>query len=185
MFEPFQDALRGLSARLTPDERRQTTARMREALVHAKLALQDLRAGLAATDQRLTAEQAELDTVRRRQALAAEIGDQETVQIAERFAQQHAERVQVLETKRMAQEQELALAEREYEEMSAQLRRAADGLAPTSDPMADAMREVDAAIAGDPGAPSADEVMPPRRSRAEREAEAEARLAALKRQLGK
>ena len=71
-------------------------AGMREAMVHAKLAINDLRAALGVTEQRLRAEQAELETVRRRQGLAAEIGDSETVSIAERFAAQHAERVAVL-----------------------------------------------------------------------------------------
>jgi len=171
---------------------------MREAMVHAKLAIGDLRTALAGTDQRLHHEQAELDTVRRRQGLAADIGDRETVAIAERFAAQHAERVAVLESKRMVQQQELALAEREYEEMSAELRRVMSGLAPdggtpdVATPEAAAAREVEALLSDEPldplGAsvdPGIGGAAPVRRTRAEREADAEARLADLKRKLGR
>lgn len=161
---------------------------MREALVHAKLAVNEMRVALTATEQRLRGEQTELDTVRRRQGLAADIGDHETVTIAERFAAQHAERVSVLESKRMVQQQELALAEREYELMAADLRRVMSGLAPeASSADAVAAREVDALL-GDELLPADDPLAAPppsRRTRSEREADAEARLADLKRKLGR
>ena len=188
MFDELRDSLRALSSRLDPDERRRMSSGMREALVHAKLAVNDMRAALTATEQRLRSEQSELETVRRRQGLAADIGDHETVAIAERFAAQHAERVAVLESKRMVQQQELALAEREYESMSADLRRVMSGLAPEASSIdAAAAREVDALLGDEPllsddplAAPS-----PSRRTRSEREADAEARLADLKRKLGR
>lgn len=188
MFDDLRDNLRAFSSRLDPNERRRMSSGMREALVHAKLALQDLRSGLAQTDARLAAEQRDLETVRRRQALAAEVDDQETVAIAERFAAQHAERVAMLETKRLAQQQELTLAEREYESMAAELRRVASGLAPeASSPEAAADREVDAQLSDDPdaGLDLSDVPPPSRRSRAEREADADARLADLKRRFGR
>lgn len=197
MFEPLRDALRGFSSRLDPDERRAATQAMRDALVHAKLGLSDLRASLTATGTRLAAERAELDTVRRRQRLAAEIDDQETVEIAERFAAQHAERVSMLETKEMVQQQELSLAERDYEAMAAELRLILSGVAPGAAARADA----DAATR-DPHAPEhegaagesgvGDDMSErlddaprssTRRTRAEREADAEERLAALKRRM--
>ncbi len=167
-------------------------------MVHTKLGLQDLREGIAVTESRLAGERAELETVRRRLGLAAQINDAETVAIAERFAAQHAERVAVLESKRMVQQQELTLAERDLEEMSSQLRMAASGIAPggVSDDVA-AARELDAFLAGDPmsdapGSPAGDapagasgSSATARRTRAEREAEAEERLAALKRRMGK
>lgn len=157
-------------------------------MVHAKLAISDMRAALTVTDQRLRAEQAELDTVRRRQGYAADIGDNETVAIAERFASQHAERVAVLESKRMVQQQELALAEREYESMSAELRQVLSGVATDSHGYeAAAAREVNDAIGDVPGTDGIGIDTPPqaaRRSRAEREADADARLADLKRKLG-
>jgi hypothetical protein len=187
MFDEIRDTLRQFSSRLDPDERRRMGSGMRDAMVHAKLAIQDMRTALATTESRLKTEQAELDTVRRRQGLAAQIDDAETVAIAERFAAQHAERVAMLESKRMVQQQELELAEREYDAMSADLKRVISGFAPDqSSPEAAAAREVDALLSDDPAAAGVDLPPPPsRRSRADREADAEARLAALKRQLGK
>lgn len=188
MFDELRDSLRAFSSRLDPDERRRMTSGMREAMVHAKLAVNDMRAALAVTEQRLRTEQTELDTVRRRQGLAADIGDHETVAIAERFAAQHTERVAVLEQKRMVQQQELDLAEREYEGMSAELRRVMSGMAPDAHSAdAAAAREVDALLNDDPSL-AADPLEPSpasRRTRAEREADADARLADLKRKLGR
>lgn len=169
MFEPLRDALRGFSTRLDPDERRAMTQSMRDALVHTTLGLNDLRASLATTSARLAAERAQLETVRRRQGLAAQIDDQETVAIAERFAVQHQERVAMLESKQMVQQQELALAERDYEDMSAELRLILSGVVPG---------------AGSP-ASTATEPMGSADRRAGREADADQRLAALKRRMGK
>lgn len=188
MFDDLRDTLRTFSARLDPDERRRMATGMREALVHAKMALQDLRTALAGTEARLVTEQGELDTVRRRLGYAAEIGDTETVAIAERFATQHADRVAMLETKRMAQQQELQLAERDYETMTLELRRVMSGMAPdASSPEQAAKREVEAALSDDPDVLLDLDATPPppRRSRAEREADADARLADLKRKLGR
>ncbi len=188
---------------------------MRDAMMHAKLGVQDLRSGIAVTETRLAAERTELDTVRRRLGLAAQIGDSETVAIAERFAAQHAERVAVLESKLMVQQQELTLTERELDEMSSQLRMAASGIAPggvSADVQAE--RELDAFMSGAMDGPNAPDPTsgsasddgasysgpssggsttggassggtPARRTRAEREAEAEERLAALKQRMGK
>lgn len=208
MFEPLRDALRGFSARLGPDERRTMTHAMRDALVHAKLGLNDLRAALATTNARVAKERTELETVRRRQGFAAEANDQETVAIAEKFALQHQERLMMLETKQMVQQQELSLAEREYEEMSAELRTIMSGVAPgdtprvdansaatsgastpraSDDPLDDPLADPFADPLDDPLAdPLRDATMSPtRRTRAEREADAEDRLAALKRRMGK
>lgn len=188
MFEELRDTLRTFSSRLDPDERRRMSTGMREAMVHAKLAIQDMRTALASTDTRVNAERAELETVRRRQGLAAEVDDHETVAIAERFAAQHAERLAILESKRMVQQQELDLAEREYETMSAELRRVVSGVAPDPrNPEAAAAREVDALLSDEPNAGDPlDDVPPPsRRSRADREADAEARLADLKKKFGR
>ena len=179
------------------------TQAMRDALVHAKLGLNDLRASLATTTARLAAERDELGTVRRRQGFAAQIDDQETVAIAERFAVQHQERVAMLEAKQMVQQQELALAEREYEAMSSELRLILSGVAPGSRSPEPATK--DTTVPSTPGAEAAfDDGMtdgsadvpggplgsafgeaPLRRTRAEREADAEQRLAALKRRMGK
>lgn len=213
MFEPLRDALRGFSTRLDPDERRAMTQSMRDALVHAKLGLNDLRASLATTSARLASERAELETVRRRQGLAAQVNDAETVAIAERFAVQHQERVAMLETKQMVQQQELSLAERDYEDMSAELRLILSGVAPgggtTASTATDSTESAESAdMRADPARDHADPAgvdepldepmaesladamtdplgASPRRTRAEREADAEQRLAALKRRMGK
>lgn len=185
MFEHLRDSIRVLSGRLAPDERRRVVSGMRDAMVHAKMATSDMRDGVRATESRLAAERAELETVRRRQGLAAGIGDDETVAIAERFAAQHAERIAMLETKLMGQQQELTIAERELDEMSATMRSALSGIAPdASSPEAAARREVDALFDDGLSAGVAPDA-PPRRSRAEREASAEEKLAELKRRLGK
>lgn len=213
MFEPLRDALRGFSTRLDPDERRTATQAMRDALVHAKLGLNDLRASLATTNTRLASERAELETVRRRQGLAAQVNDAETVAIAERFAAQHQERVSMLETKQMVQQHELSLAERDYEDMAGELRMILSGVAPgarsnttaAKEPMAsddlsaepsfeDGDTADDHSALDDPtidpmdpmAGPFADPMLSPaRRTRAEREADAEQRLADLKRRMGK
>lgn len=81
------------------------------------------------------------------------------------------------------------MMERELDDMTVQMRRAMSGLPinPAANLERDAMREVDAALSDDPVAFSAssDEPEVPRLSRAEKEAAAEDRLAALKRRMGK
>ena len=194
MFDHLFDAMRGLTDRSAPDERRRVAGSMKDALIHAKMALQDLRTAITVTEQRVAVERKELETVERRMGLAAGINDAETVAIAERFRAQHAERLAVLETKLMSQQQELTLGERELEDMSVQLRRALSGLPindPRVSPEAQARREVESALNGDPdaGTESIDSTLggdePPRRTRAEKEAVADERLAALKRRMGK
>ena len=185
MFEQLRDSIRGLSGRLAPEERQRVTASMREALMHAKVGLADLREAAKATEKRVQAERAELETVRRRQGLASQINDLETVAIAEKFASQHAERVAVLEAKLQVQQQELLMVEREYDDMASQLRMAMSGVASGgSSAEAAASREVDALLSNEPGVDTAS-ATPPRRSRAEKEATAESRLADLKRRMGK
>ncbi len=166
---------------------------MKDALVHARLALQDLREGITITERRLGDEQRELDTVTRRRNLAAQIDDADTVTVADRFVAQHTERVRVLDNKRAAQLDELSLAQREYDEMARELKRAMAGVPPTgtvggaSSHEDAAMREVEDAL-GERQA-SADkaalDAMARARAKEAREADASERLAALKRQLGK
>ena len=187
MFDQLRDAMRGFSERSGPDERRRAAHAMKEALVHAKMGVQDLRSAVAVTERRVNDERDELATVERRLGLAAQINDQETVTIAERFRAQHAERLAVLETKLMSQQQELKLMERELEEMTVQLRRAMSGLPinPSAGIEHDAMAEVESAINGDMNAAPDEELKSPRLTRAEKEAVAEDRLAELKRRMGK
>lgn len=201
MFEQIRASLRELlDASRSPADRRAVLADMKQTLVSARLGVDDLRAGVAEAHSRVTAAQHELATIRRRRDLAAGIGDAETVAVAERFERMQAERVAVLEQKVEVQTRELALLEREVAEMGAEFRRAAAG-APAAPGVSsgtnpggaagsdaagrDAAREVDDLLGAD-GELSADlRQMAREQQRNARDADADERLAALKRRMGK
>ena len=129
VFDEVRHAFRELlHGNVPPEGRRELIAVMKETLVQAKLALDDLREGVEVTRKRVERERAELDTIRRRKGLAQGVGDAETVTVAERFETQHAERLAVLEQKMAAQESELALVERDVTEMKEQLKAALAGV---------------------------------------------------------
>jgi hypothetical protein len=187
MFEQFRQSLRDLMDRSTPPEdRRAGLAQMKQTLVQARMGLDDLRSGIAQTRQRLAAEERELETVRRRKGLAAGINDTETVALAEKYEVLHAERTGVLERKLSAQEAELALVEREVSEMTSALKGALAGV-PGGKPLenADVTAELDAMLDG--SAKVADEIDALGRAsnRSARDADADRRLAELKRKMGK
>jgi hypothetical protein len=189
MFENFRQALNTLLSRGTPPEQRRVLlGHMRETLARAKAGVEDLRDGVERTRGRLAAERRELETVRRRKRMAAEVGDAHTVSVAERFEIHHAERVLVLEQKVAVQERELGLAEEEVLEMTRAFKSAAAGAGPPgtgTGPSIDeaAAREVDEALAG-PQAGDLDDLSRTR-NREQRDADAERRLAELKRRMGK
>lgn len=186
MFESFRQTLRDLMDRATPpEERRAGLARMKQTLVSARMGVEDLRGGVALTRQRLTTERRELETMRRRKGYAQGINDAQTVSLAEKWEAHHGERVSVLERKLEAQEAELAIAERDVAEMTAELKKAMLGVpgAPSVDDAAAA--EVDAALNESPNIASELDAMGRARARSEREADAEQRLAELKRRMGK
>lgn len=129
MFERLRDALRAaLDAATPPGNLRDLARQMREAVVDAKVAVEEIRGAVMRTEAELAAERQRLADAERRGRLAAEIQDQETVQVAERFAAKHRERAGVLERKLSAQREELALAERELGEMQVQLKSADRGV---------------------------------------------------------
>ena len=131
MFERLRDALKAaLDAATPPGNLRDLARQMREAVVDAKVAVEEIRGAVTRTDLELAAERQRLADAERRGRLAAEIQDQETVQVAERFAAKHRERAGVLERKLSAQREELALAERELTEMHGQLKTADLGASP-------------------------------------------------------
>ena len=172
-----------------PEERRAGLARMKQTLVTARMGLDDLRGGLTSTRQRLDAERRELETMRRRKGQAEKINDAQTLALAVKYEAHHAERVAVLERKLEAQEAELAIAERDVAEMSAELKGAMLGTAPGAAPLG--REDAAAAAAADEAAGDstrvADEIeaLGRARARSEREADAERRLAELKRRMGK
>ncbi|HET9709218.1 MAG TPA: hypothetical protein VFP39_13045 [Gemmatimonadales bacterium] len=128
MFERLRDALRAaLDAATPPGNLRDLARQMREAVVDAKVAVEEIRGAVTRTDAELAAERQRLADAERRGRLAAEIQDQETVQVAERFAAKHRERAGILERKLAAQREELGLAERELTEMQSQLKSADRG----------------------------------------------------------
>ena len=187
MFESFRQSLNDLMDRATPpEERRAVLTRMKETLVQARMGLDDLRGGVVITRQRLDVETRELDTMRRRKSAATAIQDAETVALAEKYEVMHAERADVLRRKLEAQEAELGMAERDVSEMTAELKRAVLGAGSTAgDVSGDARAEADAVLDG--GAGVAGEIDALRRAgtRSAREADADAKLAELKRRMGK
>lgn len=198
MFDDVRQAFRDLLRGTPPsgDARRSIVAQMRETLVQARMGLDDLRKGIVETKARLNRERAELETVRRRKQLAAGINDAETVTIAERYEKQHADRVAILERKLETQEAELALVEREVEEMTAEFKLAAAGGTPgvsagtgprTADPSGEAAAAAPPSDGTEEGAALNDEIdrLARARRRADADAAADEKLAALKRRMGK
>lgn len=184
MFEELRQALRDLlSGGVPPNERRATIAHMRDTLVQARMGLDDLRHSCETTRLRLAEERQELATAERRRALAEQIQDAETADLAQRYAARHAERVAVFERKLESQEAEIALLDAELTEMTAQLKQAVAGVG-------SGLRSTPEAA--DPLGESADEALRAqldsmRRAerRAAQEAAADERLAELKRRMGK
>jgi len=185
MFDEVRQAFRDLlHGNVPPEGRRELIAIMKDTLVQARMAMDDLREGVEVTKKRVLVEMAELETVRRRKGLARGVGDEETVLIAERFEAQHAERLAVLEQKLLAQEGELAMVDREVAEMKEQLKSAMAGVgsgmrAGTVDTASDPL---------DPGRAALDQQLNDLKRaerRASADAEADARLAELKKRMGR
>ena len=159
---------------------REYAAGLRDALIEARSGLSAMRDGIARTERELAGERKQLADAERRGRLAAEVPDAETVALAERFAARHRDRAQVLERKLEVQREELALAEREVEEMATEYRNGARG--PESPSINAAWRDLEAAG----GTRPADEDQAAAESdRRRREEAVEAQLAYLKKKMGK
>jgi hypothetical protein len=183
VFEGLRDALRAALARATPPpDLRELTRRMREAVVDAKVGVGELAEALARTAAAFEAERQRLADAERRGRLAAEIRDEETVAVAERFAAKHRERVSVLEHKLAAQREELALAERELGEMREELRAAELGrpAAEAARSAERAWRDVQAAGGAHPEADLQQDLLRDEMDRRAQEIAAEERLRELK-----
>ncbi len=185
MFDEVRQAFRELlHGNVSPEGRRELISVMEDTLVQARLAMDDLREGVEATRKRVTREQLELETIRRRKGLAQGVGDAETVVVAERFEAQHAERLAVLEQKLAAQEGELALVERDVAEMKEQLKAALAGVGAgmrsgtvnsTADPLDEGRSEVEQQLND----------LKRAERRASADATADAALAELKKRMGR
>lgn len=193
MFESLKETIDDLlGGRVHAGDRRAVINGMKQALVLAKLGVEDLEKGVVTTRRKLETERQGLETAARRKGLAEGINDAETVAIAARFAEQHAERIAVLERKLEAQEAEAALARRDYDEMLVQLKAASAGTGSVG------AGGAGAAPAGTARAPTDGELGLPddanlraeldamhrQRTRDEKDAEATARLEELKRRMG-
>ncbi len=186
MFERLRDAINAALDAASGDPRA-AMSQMREAVIQARASIEAMRQGIQQTEQRLTQERRLLADTERRGRLARGIEDAETAEVAERFAAKHRERVDVLTRKLEAQQSELALAEREYGDMKAQLIEAE-----RQRPATDAARSVEAAwrdLEASGGArPETDvegEMLRSQLDRSAREARAEEQLEELKRKMGK
>ncbi len=188
MFERLRDALRAaLDAATPPGDLRDLARQMREAVVEAKLAVGETREAVARTDRDLTQERQRLADAERRGRLASEIQDQETVDVARRFAAKHRERTDVLEKKLAALKDELALYERELGDMQGQLVRAErDRPLTEAERSAErAWRDLQAAGGARPGTDLEGELLKSQLDRAAREAAADRQLRELKKKMKK
>jgi hypothetical protein len=188
MFERLRDALRAALAAATPPGDLGALARqMREAVVEAKVAVQELREALGRAELELGVERQRLADAERRGRLAVEIQDQETVEVAARFAAKHRDRAGVLERKLQAQRDELALAERDLAEMHDQLRTAERDRpgAEAGRSTERAWRDVQAAGGVRPDVDPQYDLLKAQIERATREAAAERKLQDLKKRMGK
>ena len=147
--------LDGLKARLDQllreragTDPRAYAAGMRDALIEAKVGLTRMQEGITASERELAAERKQLEDAERRGRLAAAVPDQETARLAEMFATRHRERIEVLVRKIAVQRDELILAQREIEEMAAEVRKASSGRA--SESIHAAWRDLEAAGATRP-----------------------------------
>jgi hypothetical protein len=174
VFERLRAAFRAAldAAAGGPEDLRALTRQMREAVVDAKVAVTEVQEAVSRTERELAAERQRLADAERRGRLAAEIQDQETVAVAERFVAKHRERAGVLERKLANQQEELRLAERELAEMQAQLKAA-----PTSHLESAGVEVPDSALR--------DELLRSDMDRAAREAMAARQLDELKKKMRK
>ena len=180
MFENLRRSLRDLLD-AGPDQggALPSLGQMRQTLVQARVGLADIRQGVEESRLALAAKQGELETVKRRKAQAESISDAETVRVAERYEAELTSRLDILARKLAVQEEELALGERDVAEMTAELRKAIGGIAPVADSPNDPLADAQSA--------ALDELASLERSRARaaRDANADERLAQLKRRMGK
>jgi hypothetical protein len=186
MFESLKATIADLlGGRVAPADRRAVIAEMKRALAQAKLGVEDLREGVEVTRLRLATEREALATVARRKGLAEGIADGETATVAAKYESQHLERVAVLERKLEALEAECGLAERDYDEMLAQLKQASLGAGSGSPPGSRAPTDAELGLPDDAPLRSELDGLARTRQRHERDAAADAALDALKKKMGR
>lgn len=187
VFGRFRDAINAALDAAGSADLRDVLAQMRQAVIEARASIEAMRQDLAETEAKLQAQRKAMADAARRGRLAQGIQDEETVEVAARFADKHRERVEILEQKLEAQRSELELAEREYGDMKAQFlemernRPAAEAASSVES----AWRDLEAAGGTRPETDVRDELLKRQLDRSAREARAEEQLEALKRKMGK
>jgi hypothetical protein len=188
VFESLKSAIADLlHGRVAPSDRRAAIHQMKQALVSAKLGVEDLREGVEVTRRKLNTESEQLATVRRRKALAEGINDAETIALAVKYEQQHGEHVAVLQRKLEAQEAEAELAERELTEMMTQLKAANAGVGSQTAPAGGApsgISDEELGLPNDSKLHAELDNLARANRRNAADADAEAKLAELKKRMG-
>ncbi|HET9151843.1 MAG TPA: hypothetical protein VFN83_09035 [Gemmatimonadales bacterium] len=180
------DGLKARLERLFAEAPEQAGASLRDAVIEMRVGVAAMREALDRAERELAGERSQLDDAVRRRGLAENIGDTETMDVAARFSARHQERVAVLERKVAVQRDELALAERELEEMTTQLRARMPGQgARAPDSIERAWQDIAAAGGARPDLDLEGELLKADAERKLREAAVEAQLAHLKRKLGR
>jgi phage shock protein A len=156
---------------------RDQAAGLREALIEFKIGIGQLGEALARGETELAQARREAADYERRGRLAADIGDTETVALAEEFATKAAARVELLERKVLVQRDELRLAEQDYEQTKQRFSAASRGIPYTEASPATAQAEPG-------GMPDDSPFETYALEQRAREAAVEAQLAHLKKQLG-
>jgi hypothetical protein len=182
VFESLKARLEQFFRADSRSDSRTRAALLREALLEAKVGISTMRSALLATQDELLQERRRLEDAERRGRLATEVPDPETVALAERYAQRHRERIAVLERKLTVQRDELAMAERETQDMLLEFRSVRTGASFES--VEAAWRDLEAAGGERPVAGPGEETSPDPSGDKLRQA-VEAQLAYLKKKLGK
>jgi len=175
VFERLRAAVNAaLDAATPPPDWRDFRGQLHQAAVEGRAALLQLQDAITKTERDLAAERKQLEDARRRGALAAQVGDQETQDVAERFVTRHEERTAMLEQKLQAQQTERALLARDVDDVVARLKEVErrQGIPSEGSRMQPPPDVDDSALAAG-------------LDRSQKEADAEARLRELKNRMGR
>ena len=97
---------------------------MKNEVAEAKVRIRELEDLIARASAEAAKEEREVATCRRREAMARDIDDNETADVAAQYAEKHEERQRILEDNAAALQKELVLREREVEEMLKKVKEA-------------------------------------------------------------
>jgi phage shock protein A len=132
----FREAVGNFRTELHRDEIPETVDRllygMKEEAAAAKSRIWELEKSIASSREEAALHAREAETCRRRETMAASIGDEETAKIAGDFAAKHEQRKQVLDLKVEALGRELTMIRADFDEMVEKIKEAEkkrDGLA--------------------------------------------------------